>query len=115
VRVLVCGGREYGKSQDELLQLEAVLSRIPHIEVVIHGAARGADALAGDWARRNGVKEEIYPADWNSFGRAAGPMRNLEMLKAGKPDLVVAFPGGTGTAHMVKASQQAKVKVLIIP
>jgi hypothetical protein len=43
-----------------------------------------------------------FPANWKVYGRAAGPIRNMKMLLEGKPDLVVAFPGGIGTADMVK-------------
>ncbi|MEM9912925.1 MAG: hypothetical protein AAF922_19365 [Pseudomonadota bacterium] len=46
------------------------------------------------------------------MGRAAGPIRNKEMLDEGCPDLVVAFPGGRGTANMVKQAQAAGVEVL---
>ena len=95
-RVLVCGGRNYSN-------YKRVAEFLASIEptVVIHGGARGADSLAGRWARENNVKEEVYPAKWNLYGRAAGPIRNRQMLEESKPDLVVAFPGGSGTAHMI--------------
>ena len=57
----------------------------------------------------NGVVVEEFKADWDKFGRAAGPIRNAQMLREGKPDLVVAFPGGRGTANMVA---QAKARAL---
>lgn len=57
---------------------------------VIHGAATGADLLAGGWAHAHGVFEEAYPADW-SQGKSAGPRRNARMLAEGKPDRGLAF------------------------
>ena len=55
-----------------------------------------------------------YPANWKKHGRAAGPIRNKQMLEEAKPDLVIAFPGGAGTANMVKQAREAGVKVEII-
>jgi len=107
MRVLVCGGRNYTNYKS----LSAALNGL-HIDVLIHGAAAGADSLADRWARMNGVQREAYPADWDTHGKAAGPIRNKQMLVEGKPDFVVAFPGGTGTANMVKQAEAAGIRVL---
>lgn len=110
MRVLVCGGRDYAdqpKVFDELARLHADKP----ITLLIEGGARGADFLAAQWAHLNGVPRESYPADW-SKGRAAGPIRNKRMLDEGKPDLVVAFPGGRGTANMIEQARRANVRIL---
>lgn len=83
--------------------------------VLITGNAKGADQQAELWAEKNGVRNEIYPANWKLHGKAAGPIRNRQMLEEGKPDWVIAFPGGNGTAHMCLIAQRAKVKVTKIP
>ncbi len=75
-------------------------------------AARGADLLAAAWARSRGIPARPFPADWNRDGKAAGFLRNVRMLREGRPDLVVAFPGGKGTAHMVGLARRAGVAVL---
>lgn len=75
------------------------------ITTIISGACRGADRLAVMWAKSVGVPVEEYPANWGRYGKAAGPIRNLQMLKDGKPDLVVAFSGGHGTLHMMNAEK----------
>ena len=107
-RVLVCGGRDYA----DWGTLDSVLDLV-NPAVVIHGAARGADSLAGRWAREmHGVTEEAFPADWDKHGKSAGPIRNQRMLDDGKPDMVVAFPGGAGTADMVRRSRAAGILVL---
>jgi ABC-type Fe3+-hydroxamate transport system substrate-binding protein len=81
-------------------------------DVVIHGAARGVDEQAMIAAQTlPGVKHLPFAADWHKHGRAAGPIRNKRMLDEGKPDLVVAFPGGRGTANMVKQAQAAGIPV----
>ncbi len=84
--VLVCGSRfysDYAKIYDYLKRLNA--------SQVLAGGCRGADTLAVRAARSLGVPFREFPADWQRFGKAAGPMRNQQMLDEGGPDLVVAF------------------------
>ena len=107
-RVLVCGGRNY-RDWPRLCQvLDAIR---PKPLVIIHGDANGADQLADKWARLSQVAVRAHPADWTDLGRAAGPIRNQEMLDEEKPDLVIAFPGGRGTADMVRRAREAGVPV----
>jgi len=106
LRVLVCGGRDFNNAA-MLARAMAALPSKP--SVVIHGAARGADTLAGQWAKEAGVPVEVYPAEWAAHGRKAGALRNAEMLAKGKPDFVLAMPGGSGTAHMVSIARLAGV------
>jgi len=93
--------------------LDAAHEREP-FEVVIHGDYRGADKCAKMWAISRGVREEPYPADWASHGKAAGPKRNQRMIDEGRPDIVVAFPGGDGTADMVERARAARIRVVEI-
>lgn len=113
-RVLVCGGRDFSNKSLLTFMLDQ-MHKQTQFSVVIHGAARGADTLAGEWAHANGVPVEPYPAEWNKHGRSAGPIRNLRMLADGRPDLVIAFTGGTGTAHMKKVARAHGVQVVEIP
>jgi hypothetical protein len=53
----------------------------------------------------------MFPAQWDRYGEAAGPIRNAWMLEFGKPDLVVAFPGGRGTADMISKARKAGIEV----
>ena len=71
------------------------------IVTLIHGAAKGADSLGRQWAIHHNIVAWPFPADWKAHGDSAGPIRNMKMFKEGKPDYVVAFPGGKGTKHMV--------------
>ena len=109
MRVLVCGGRDYR----DRARAYAELDRLPREGlVIITGAANGADSLARDWCfARDGVEIEQYPADWKTYGKAAGPIRNQQMIDEGRPDLVLAFPGGRGTADMVKKAKAANIPV----
>lgn len=82
------------------------------ISCIIQGGAGGADFLAKHWAMAyGGMPVEEYKADWGQ-GRSAGPRRNAIMLKEGKPDLVVAFEGGKGTADMIRRAKRANVTVI---
>jgi hypothetical protein len=68
--------------------------------------------MASRYADEHGLSQERFPADWDTHGRAAGPIRNQRMLDVGKPDFVIAFPGGHGTANMVRKAKAAGVQVL---
>ncbi|HJP82254.1 MAG TPA: DUF2493 domain-containing protein [Fimbriimonadaceae bacterium] len=114
MKVLVCGGRDYSNYDHLGAMLDEIHEKTP-ITTIVHGAAKGADLMAGIWARLNGIPIKGYPADWKRHGRAAGPIRNQEMLDKEHPDLVVAFPGGTGTAGMVKLARVAGVEVIEAP
>ncbi len=111
MKVLVCGGRDYRDAAhvDRVLQQVGADERIT---VIIHGAARGADQLGEAWGLKHNIPLEAYPADWSTYGLSAGPRRNQEMLTKGRPDLVVAFPGGRGTADMVRRARRAGVRVI---
>jgi len=108
--LLVCGGRDFIDMPRASAALDAVHAKRP-ITLLVHGAARGADTLAATWAQRRGVLTQAFPADWNRDGRAAGPLRNQRMLDEARPDGVVAFPGGRGTADMNQRAKAAGVKV----
>jgi len=119
LRVLVCGGRDFFDYAKLCETLDGLLNSnsdpLPPPEIVIiHGCAPGADLMADKWAVNRYVMVEEYPADWKMHGPAAGPIRNQRMLDEGKPDIVVAFPGGRGTADMVRRAKAAGVRVIEI-
>lgn len=123
MRVLVCGGRDYGRSGGPAVAALAIdrvhsvlnkLHREAGIDCIIEGGALGADRLAQDWAIGSGVSVETHEADWENQGSFAGPARNARMLAEGKPDLVIAFPGGRGTADMMRKARKAGVEVIEI-
>ena len=106
--MLVCGGRDF---HDGAVMNRTLTTHLRPGDVVVHGGARGADALAGDVAGRIlGYSVEVYPADWAKHGKAAGPIRNQQMLDTGI-DLVIALPGGRGTEDMIRRARNAGVPV----
>lgn len=126
VRVVVSGGRTYGyidtKVQQDVGLLEERLAQYykVHTEldkldknnlVIISGMAKGADSIAAGWAVSNDVTLERYFPDWDNYGKAAGIIRNKEMLENGEPDLIMAFPGGIGTTNMIKIGRACNVEI----
>lgn len=111
--ILVCGGRTY-KNREFVCAILDLVHRRRGISLIVHGAAAGADTLAKDWAVSRGVEHRpfpITPEQWHKLGFVAGPMRNHRMILEGKPDGVIAFKGGNGTADMVRRSILCKVPV----
>lgn len=111
-RILVCGGREYGDKERVFKILDAAARSLAdrHIKI-IHGAATGADSLAELWATERQIKSQAFPADWDTYGKRAGYVRNKQMLDEGKPHAVIAFPGGVGTRMMVQLAKRYGIPV----
>lgn len=110
MRLLVCGSREFTNAALMRSWFKALLH--PG-DVVIHGGARGADVMAGTLAIEFLMNMEVYLADWKRHGRKAGPIRNTLMLREGKPDCVLAFPGrGPGTRDMMDKALRAGLRVI---
>lgn len=110
MKVLVCGGRDFRWRN----VVDNALDRFDAkhgIDILITGAAKGADQLAENWAKSRQIQYIGVPARWQERGRKAGPIRNSEILDIWRPDCVIAFPGGTGTADMVRKAKIAGLDV----
>lgn len=110
MRIIVCGGRRFGNTHFAYAVLDELHAATP-VTGVIDGGATGADLIGNRWAFHRGVSRTTVPAEWQEYGRAAGPLRNKKMLDL-KPDLVVAFPGGRGTENMIALAEKAGVRVV---
>jgi len=126
-KILVCGGQDFanpGKHRRgtpgwDKADLQRVFIFETLFEItkgmdeycIIAGGAPGADTAAVACAMVHWVEFKEYPADWKKYGPSAGPIRNQQMIDEGKPDLVVAFPGGHGTADMVARAKKAGIPV----
>lgn len=110
--VLVCGGRKYRHDR----MIDFVMTKLMEMgmTILVHGDATGADRLAKEWAEAHGLEHLPFPADWNRYKKRAGSRRNTQMIKEAKPDLVVAFPGGTGTHNMITQSKRHDLAVIIL-
>lgn len=112
MRVLVCGGRDYNNYSHLYHVLDDIQDERGAFSVVITGDAAGADHWAESWAYMAKIRHMKFAADWIGYGRKAGPIRNQIMVDEGRPDLVIAFPGGNGTADMVRRARKANLEVI---
>jgi hypothetical protein len=110
MKVIVCGGRDY-QDFDRISKCLDLLHKKHGITLLIEGGANGADAHGAIWATNNCIPRCTFHANWQQLGAKAGPVRNSEMIKFGKPDCVVAFPGGSGTKNMVSKARKFGAKV----
>jgi aspartokinase-like uncharacterized kinase len=113
LRVLVCGGRNFVDYSRLHGKLDEINSERGPIAEIIHGDARGADTLAAIWAADSDIPIRAFPANWEKFGRRAGPVRNRQMLDEAFPNIVVAFPGGAGTANMIRQAEERGILVIL--
>lgn len=115
MRVLICGGREFDDWQLFIETMDTISAELDFDGnqpiTIIEGGAKGADFCARLYAKYCGWEHLPFPAEWKKYGRAAGSIRNTQMLVEGQPDLVIAFPGGNGTADMVKQAREAGIQV----
>lgn len=114
MRILITGSRNWA---DEKVIEEAIstytLGRLIKKVVVVHGdCPTGADAMADKIAKQMGFRVEVYPADWNKHGRAAGPIRNQQMVDLGA-DICLAFvnPESRGTKHCMQRAKAGGIEV----
>ena len=111
MKVLICGGRDFTDAKFIHAELDRLHAQYG-FGTVIEGDARGVDRIAGEWARTAAVNLIEFPAKWKEEGRHAALIRNERMLREGKPDLVIAFPGGSGTSHT--CWQAEKLGILVV-
>lgn len=111
MKVVVCGGRDFDDADFIHNELDRLHSEY-RFDALIEGDARGVDRIAGEWARARGLELIEFPADWKNEGRHAALIRNERMLREGKPDMVIAFPGGNGTWHTCSQAEKLGIAVM---
>lgn len=114
MRLLICGDRNW----NNISLIRAWVETHLPIDVVIHGNARGADRLGAQVALELGIKVISFPAKWNEYGRAAGPIRNQQMLDEGNPDFIIAFHNdirnSKGTKDMITRAQNHAIDYVVV-
>ena len=112
-RILITGSRDFSDWDLMKRALEYTKSKSAPDALLIHGDARGADTLAKIVWRELGMWALPYPAEWHLYGKAAGHIRNQDMVSSG-PDICLAFPVGksTGTRDCMERARKAGIQVI---
>lgn len=116
-RVVVTGDRYWPKEGWHVIKerLELLKEETDLPILVITGGAQGADTQADLAAHLLGYKTKVIQAEWNKYGKRAGPIRNIRMLEEFKPHLVLAFhnelKSSKGTVHCMKAAEARNIPV----
>lgn len=118
VRVIIAGGRDFTDYHKLKTHMNCLLQLLDKSQVeIISGGAKGADSLGERYAREFGYKLKRFPADWNKYGKAAGPIRNKEMAlyAAEAKGVLVAFWDGSsrGTYDMITRAEEYGLEVYI--
>ena len=121
-RIIIAGSREFNDYEKMLKTLDELgvhlMNTIDPIEI-ISGHANGADKLGERFAKAYGYPLVVFPAEWDKYGKAAGPIRNEQMAKyAAEADrgILIAFPidESRGTRNMIKLAKQYGLEVDVI-
>lgn len=110
MRVAIVGSRDFPEPE----RVRAYVRALRKDDIVISGGARGVDSWAVEEAQLQGLSTEVFPADWEVYGRSAGYQRNQSIVDAA--EFVVAFWDGKskGTAHTIKLAQKAGKPVEVL-
>ena len=122
--LIITGGRDYAFTADDHAVLDA-LHLGHHFTLVIEGGCRRKDYRGDDlptadycgylWARSRGIQTATMDANWDKYGKSAGPKRNAAMAELGKRlgAMVIPFPGGRGTADMVNKATERGLEIVV--
>lgn len=107
MKVIIAGSRHMSPTLYPLIQ-RAVDESGFEVDEVVCGMARGADTLGARWAREHDVPVAEFPADWDRYGRAAGPMRNKQMAEYADALIVFIWDGSRGSANMLQRMERLR-------
>lgn len=113
MRVIIAGSRNFDDYQLLKDICDKKLINQKEIEIV-SGTANGADKLGEKYAEEKGYCIKKFPADWKTYGKRAGFIRNEEMAKYS--EALIAFWDGEskGTKHMIELAKKYKLKIHIV-
>lgn len=115
LKVMVTGSRDWPFPDTIKTQLDLALQEARGYFTLIHGdCPRGADRMASDYWTQLNLPQIKYPADWASYGKAAGPIRNKVMIDS-IPQLVLAFQWNSsrGTQHAIDLARKHQIPTRI--
>ena len=113
MKLIIAGSRAFNNYEKLCAECDNILQDQNNIEIVSGAYYRGADKLGEQYAKERGFKITRFPANWNKYGKAAGPKRNQQM--ANYADALIAFWDGKsrGTENMIDLAEQLGLKLII--
>jgi hypothetical protein len=111
MRTIIAGSREV---YDSAITEKAIRDSGFDVTTVLCGTCRGPDTHGEQWAKRNNVPVEYYPADWNTFGKSAGPRRNQQMVDKAEALIVVMVPWSRGARGCLAMAKAAGLKTFVV-
>ncbi len=107
-RLVVAGCRDYNNYPNAAKEIKKQIKELGfgYSVIIVSGGATGADALGEKFARQHRLKIERFPAEWNKYGKSAGPRRNEQMTQVA--DGVIVFWDGQsrGTKSMIQCAKK---------
>ncbi len=107
MKVIIAGSR--GITDYNLIE-QAVIESGFEITEVVSGTACGVDTLGEQWAMNHNIPIKRFPAQWDQFGKSAGPRRNMDMAKYGEA-LIAITVGSPGTKSMIEIAKRMNLKI----
>ena len=119
IRIIIAGTRSFDNYALLRKTMCSLFGQVPpsQIEIISGHCPTGADSLGELFARRNGIRLTLFPADWTKYGKAAGPIRNKQMAEYAAPDgyCVIFWDGNSrGSRNMVVEAKNAGLKTEIV-
>ena len=110
-RILICGSRHFRDAK----RIFQYISNLPRDTIIIEGEARGTDTIVWVCCEILGLKYVSFPADWAAYHKAAGNIRNKQMLVEGRPDLVIFYHDdldeSRGTINLLEMADKLKIPI----
>jgi hypothetical protein len=106
MKTIIAGSRHL-KNRETIMECIYECPWIQEITEVVSGGAEGVDAIGEEWADIVGLGIRIFKANWNKYGKNAGPMRNRQMA-AYADSLILIWNGESkGSANMLSNARNA--------
>ncbi len=108
MKLIIAGGRDNILSWLDQLALDNI--RLMHgVTEIVSGGARGVDRCGEKWAKNVGLPVKVFPADWDNWGKPAGPIRNQQMVDYA--DALAVFPGNRGTNDVTEKAEAKGLQI----
>lgn len=113
-RIIIAGGRDFYDFRKLFMNCFTITTQYSldkYILQIISGGYKGADELGEEFAEHEGLEVIKFPANWDKYGKSAGPLRNIEMAE--NADILIAFWNGKskGTKHMIDVALKKGLEV----